>query len=244
MGGMCSRPLLYVGRIILNLTVVLVALIIGFLAVTVFSLMALLYVRRREAERERERVLAAEDETRKTIEDLDVALDAALNEINKMGALVQAEVDEKYKSMLFLYNLVEDKQKEIAEATDSGAIKGMVKRYMDAYSAKMRSGGADRAADTGKARGAGSVPTVPVASVAEAARVEEESKMGAPVAQPVVKPTFTPQFTNPKHKQIWELREYSGKSVPEIARELSMGQGEVKLILNLLDRPMATSENP
>ena len=118
----------------MNIDVLLVALIIGFTAITVFSLMALIFVRRRERERgdkDAERIA-------KTIEDLDAALDAALSEINKLGALVQKEVDEKYKSVLFLYNLVEDKQKEIEESTDSEVISDMISKFIDAHSSKLR----------------------------------------------------------------------------------------------------------
>jgi len=212
--------------------------------------MALLYVRRREAERERERVLATEDNTQKTIEELDAALDAAINEINKLGSLVQVEIDEKYKAMLFLYNLVEDKQKEIAETTDSKVINKKVEQYIKTHGAKLRLVNENRDTDV---RGVISVTddvvdTVDVPRVVAGIEgatggkvseivpmVEEERRIEKQGVNLSAKPVQTPKFTNPKHKHIWELCE-GGKSIPEIAKELGMGQGEVKLILNLLDR--------
>jgi len=167
--------------------------------------MALLYVRRRERERDNKEA----ERIAKTIEDLDAALNAALAEINKLGALIQKEVDEKYKSVLFLYNLVEDKQKEIEESTDSEVISEMIAQFIDAHSTKLRS-----IAETS------SEPIV--FDVLEKPKINKDEKK-------------CPKFTNPKHKQIWEMRE-KGQNVPEIAKELSMGQGEVKLILDLVDR--------
>jgi len=193
----------------LDITTILIALIIGCTAITVFSLMALLYVRRRERERDNKDT----ERITKTIEDLDTALNAALEEINKLGALVQKEVDEKYKSVLFLYSLVEDKQKEIEESTDSEVISDMISQFIDKHSIKLR---VDKPDDT----------TEP------ATKKPSGKSSGKPSEKPKPK---NPKFTNPKHKQIWEMRE-SGQNVSDIAKELSMGQGEVKLILDLVER--------
>ena len=193
----------------MDITTILIALIIGCTAITVFSLMALLYVRRRERERDNKDT----ERITKTIEDLDTALNAALEEINKLGALVQKEVDEKYKSVLFLYSLVEDKQKEIEESTDSEVISDMISQFIDKHSIKLR---VDKPDDT----------TEP------ATKKPSGKSSGKPSEKPKPK---NPKFTNPKHKQIWEMRE-SGQNVSDIAKELSMGQGEVKLILDLVER--------
>ncbi|MDR0272530.1 MAG: hypothetical protein LBI27_04350 [Clostridiales bacterium] len=183
-------------------TIVLVALIVGFMALTVFSLTAMLFVRRREKERDDSKDIL------KTIEELDAALDAALNEINKLGALIKEDVDEKYKSTLFLYNLVEDKHKEIVEIVNGEVISEMLAQYIETHGAKLGV----------------------VTEASEAGAVSLEKDVGA---VPAVKKV--PTFTNPRHKQIWEMKD-EGQSLAEIAKELDMGQGEVKLILYLIDR--------
>lgn len=200
-------------------TVILVALIICFMVVTIFSLTAMLIVRRREQKYEGAQKLE------KAIGDLDVALDTALKEINKMGGLVKADVDEKYKSMLFLYSLVEEKQKEIAETSDGAAISEMMSQYIETHGDKLRQ----------------------IAQVPETVRpvqvksdvitsAEREMLDLTPASEPtMVESGNLPRFTNPKHRQIWEMRK-RGKAIADIARELSMGQGEVKLILDLIDR--------
>jgi hypothetical protein len=176
------------------------------MVVTVFSLTAMLVVRRREKEFEHSKSIV------KTIDDLDEALNSAVKEINKLGALIQAEIDEKYKSMLFLYNLVEDKQKEIAESADSEVISEMMSQYIEKHGDKLRSIAAD-------------VPAV--AAVAPPKVV--------PTAPPVKKEGKPTKFVSAKHKQIWEMYD-GGQNVADIAKKLDMGQGEVKLILDLIER--------
>ncbi|MCL2199617.1 MAG: DUF6115 domain-containing protein [Defluviitaleaceae bacterium] len=187
-------------------TVVLVVLIIGFMAVTVFSLAAMLVVRRREKKLEDEREIG------KTVEELDAALDAALKEINRLGSLIQTEIDEKYKAMLFLYNLVDDKKKEIEESADSEVISDMMEKYIETHKDKLR-------LISGMPEEAPPIVTAPPEDDTPDEPTEKKPK----------------KITNPRHKQIYDMRE-EGKAPAEIAKELSMGQGEVKLILDLIDR--------
>lgn len=192
-------------------TVVLVTLIICFMVVTIFSLAAMLVVRRREKDYESAKKIE------ESVAELDTALNAALAEINKMGTLVQADVDEKYKSMLFLYSLVEEKQKEIAETADGEAISEMMAQYIETHGEQLRK----LETVTTQAAAQAAVPAIPL------------EVMGSPA--PPAEPKAPPKITIPKHKQIWDMRE-SGKQLADIARELGMGQGEVKLILDLIER--------
>jgi len=204
--------------------IVLVVLIIGFSAITIFSMGALLVMRRREQSRK------DSINIEKSIADLDAALDASLAEINKMGALVLKDIDEKYQAMLFLYNLMEDKQKELtnevwksqeghSEALDGDVVSDMVAQYIEAHSAKLRL----------------------IQEASENVTEEddfsegEHSKGVDEVPAPHLIFSKRPTFANPRHKQIWEMHE-QGVNVPDIAKELSMGQGEVKLILELAAR--------
>lgn len=197
----------------MDTTVILVALIIGFTAIAVFSLTAMLIVRSREKKYEDVKDVS------KAIEELDAALDAAVTEINKLGALVKSEVDEKYKLVLFLYDLVEGKQKKIEESVDGEVISEMFAKYIEAHGTKLR------------------LMTEPPKSPEKTKKIEPDETESKP--ETILKVTPKPQkpleFSNPKHKQIWQMRE-NGQNVPEIAKELGMGQGEVKLILDLVDR--------
>ena len=197
--------------------VILVILIVAFLAITLSSMGALLVMRRREQNRKN----SADIE--KNIADLDAALDASIAEINKMGALVLKEIDEKYQSMLFMYNLMEDKQKELTnevwrspenspEPLDSDVVSEMVAQYIEAHSAKLH--------------------LIKDEAFSQADDVDEEVEEIVP---PPLIFSKRPSFSNPRHKQIWEMHE-SGLNVPDIAKELEMGQGEVKLILDLASR--------
>jgi len=192
--------------------ILLIILIIGFLAITLSSTWALVVMRRRDQNREDSAIIE------KTISDLDTALDSSLTEINKMGALVLKEVDEKYQSILFMYNLMEDKQKELTSEVwknpdgnqvklDSAVIAEMVEKYIEAHSEKLR-------------------------------LIKDEVE--TPVEIPQVEATVQlhdkpPKFSNPRHKQVWEMYE-RGLDVPDIAKTLGIGQGEIKLILELASR--------
>jgi len=212
----------------LGITIVLVALIIGFMVVTVFSLTAMLVVRRREKERDDSYKIA------KTVEELDTALNAALTEINRMGALIQADVDEKYKSVLFLYNLVEDKQKEIAESADGEVISEMMAQYIEEHGDKLRQ--LAKPSELGHSEVINSEVTNSEIRLSEPAQTEPAPQVFENFQEKTEPENKKPQkFANAKHKQIWEMRD-SGQAVSDIAKTLDMGQGEVKLILDLIER--------
>ncbi|MCL2216058.1 MAG: DUF6115 domain-containing protein [Defluviitaleaceae bacterium] len=200
--------------------IILVILIIGFSAITMFSMGALLVLRRRE-KNHRDSI-----DIEKRIADLDTTLDASLSEINKMGTLVLKEIDEKYQAILFMYNLMQDKQKELTNevwnnpngnSESSDVVSEMVAQYIEAHSAKLQ-----LIKDEATA----------VADDRDSRSHKEGSGESAPL--PLIF-TKRPAFSNPRHKQIWEMHE-QGLNVPDIARELGMGQGEVKLILELAAR--------
>ena len=189
------------------MSIVLVVLTICFFAITFLSVGAMLLMHRREMNRK---------DAVKMIDDLDAALDASIAEINKIGALVLKEVDEKYQAVLFLYSLMDDKQKEITngvwgtpepELPDGDVVSEMVAHYIEAHSARLQS----------------------LKSEAESPESEE------PVPEQNKDDEIRLSLSNPKHTKIWEMQE-SGMKVADIAKELRMGQGEVQLILNLAVR--------
>ena len=86
-------------------TVVIVSLAVGMVLVAIAAIVAILWMRNRE--QKRDEVLQSAE----ALATLDEALDDALKELNKVANLVQKEIGEKYQAMLFLYNLLEEKQK-------------------------------------------------------------------------------------------------------------------------------------
>jgi len=192
-------------------TSLLMLIIAGFLALAIFSLTAMLVMYRREKDRQEARSLE------KIISEFDEALNGTLAEINKLGAVVQddikeklTEIEEKYNAVLFLYNLIDEKQKEIDSAlADSVVMTSNVVPPAPVQAA---------------------IPELPVQiAIPELVSITEE------IEEVEVRETPDPVFLNPKHKEIWNLRK-EGLSVSDIARSLSLGQGEVKLILDLAGR--------
>ena len=194
----------------MNETVILVSLIVGFFAITIFALGALIVVRRREQTRHDSKGM---DDA---IARMDSALDSALVEINKIGTLVKSEMDEKYQAMLFLYDLIDNKKKEIEEIPEVDTT--MISQYLESHVAKLNmSHSLSEVLED-------DINPIDVLLNREVEEIEEVE---------VVRER--PVFANPRHAQIWDLRQ-EGKAVSEIAKEMGMGKGEVQLILNLAEK--------
>ena len=225
----------------MDVNIVLIILIIGFTVITVVSLGALFAIRRRELNRKDSIIIS------RVLEDLDAASDTSLSEINKMGALVLKEIDEKYQALLFLYNLMEDKQKELTsevwkapenhEPIDGDVVSDMVAQYIEVHSAKLRQ------IENNDARVSDEVDSADEVSAGEelsssldsASVVVHDEVENVPAPAPSVLFSKRPNFANPRHEQVWNLHE-QGLNIPDIAKQLSIGQGEVRLILELAAR--------
>ena len=178
---------------------VLIILICLFFGISVYSVGAMFVMHGREQSRQ------DSEEIAKTLVDLDEALNASLAEINKLGALVMKEIEEKHRSVLFLYNLIDEKHKEITSIkhTEPDAISVMVEQFVQLHSEKL----------------------TPVSTMSP-----------APVEMvEISQPAKRPNFSNPTHARIWDLHE-SGMKISDIAKALNMGQGEVRLIIDLAMR--------
>ena len=199
----------------MNETVILVSLIVGFFAITIFALVALLVVRRREQTRQDSKGI---DDA---IARMDSALDSALVEINKIGTLVKKEIDEKYQAILFLYDLVDNKKKEI-EAIDPSEIDTTVlAQYLENHVSELKLVPKDDVVNEG-------INPIDVllnrdTDDSDFDTLEDDFEL------------LRPRFSNAKHAKIWNMRQ-QGKNISEIAKELGMGKGEVKLILDLAKR--------
>lgn len=103
-------------------------------------------------------------------------VDSAMLELDKMSKTIFEELDTKYQELLFLYTLIDEKKKEVAEI----------------YSTQK-------------------LPQKEIVT-----SVDKDSNT----------------YKNPKLHEINNLLN-EGLSISEIAKELNMGQGEVKLIIGL-----------
>ena len=157
-------------------TVVFVSVIIGVIMV-VFSFISIMSARNRSTTDTGDMI----DTINAALREFDEANDEALHEINSTAKIILDEMDDKYQALLFLYNLMDDKKKEI---------------------------------DT-------------MANPVNAPKRKTNTPDNTPPA--VIR-------THPKQAKIIELYN-NGLAVAEIAKKLDMGQGEVKLILDLGRRP-------
>jgi hypothetical protein len=209
--------------------IVILVLVVVLCVVSVSFIMAIIWMRKHE--QDRDQVI----QTAEALAQLDEALDSALVELNRVGNLVQKEIGEKYQAMLFLYNLLEDKQKEKPEGT-AGVEVVLPERIRDdlnkidmAAINKVEIDAAIAGVDaavTGTADTDTAPSPVPV--------VEPEAVPVEPPAPeiPPAKPKPRRKAINPKHEKILELST-QGKSITDIAKELGIGQGEIKLIIEM-----------
>lgn len=155
-----------------------ISLIIGIMAITVSIPVFIISLRNKKYARE------DLDQIQALLTQIDEAADTALNEINKTSKLALDEIDEKYQAMLFLYNLLDEKKKELMSMESSQA---------------------------------------------------SAAKRKVPVAPPLSMRSPRISGNNTKHGKVHDMYK-SGLPIAEIAQRLNMGQGEVKLILDLAGR--------
>jgi len=133
----------------------------------------------------------SEDGSLKKVEDSIKEADEAVEELNKLAGNVMAELEGKYKEVLFLYNLIDEKKQELYSQYGSKAAE--------------------------KPRSAESIrPT-----------------------QSAIKPKpGTKQLKNIHHPMKNEILKLHEQRLPvaDIAKTLSIGQGEVSLVLELMGR--------
>ncbi|MCL2498741.1 MAG: hypothetical protein FWE90_00215 [Defluviitaleaceae bacterium] len=233
-------------------TVIIVTLVVGICLVALAAIGSVVWMRKRE--QERDQVLQSAD----ALATLDDALDEALKELNKVGNLVQREISEKYQAMLFLYNLLEEKQKAqfiLPEhiKVDLAKVEAAVKTeepVPEVESVKaIEPIPADESVKTIEpvAQTLVTVETLTNDSIVNESAIEaslpvpepakkKEAAPKKPTAKSVqavsAKPAPRKRTVNPKHARVRELDE-KGIPVADIAKELGIGQGEIRLILEM-----------
>ena len=185
-------------------TILIVTLIVVLFLTTVISLFAMAKLRGR--------INSASDDN------LDAGLDICMSELNKLGSLIKSDLDAKYKEILFLYNLIEERHKQIEallskyqtrasfyDAVDEASAMEVMPAYEELY---------DFGAPPKKILEPAHEPQAPMKN-------ESESDL--------------PRSSIPDHKVVLQMSE-RGLGVSDIAKELGIGQGEVRLILNIASK--------
>jgi uncharacterized membrane-anchored protein YhcB (DUF1043 family) len=210
-------------------TIAWISIIIGFVVVIAFSMAAMFLMRRREQNTPKS---VDYDEAVKTV---DAAADAALNELNKTAELVLKDIEEKYQTLLFLYELTEEK----LQAASSDRPDRQVPAAGGAAGSRAYNNGTGRYADgaaDGRAYDGGSTRYTDGAGRHEAYQAGRgKPERGKPERGKPERVVKKPVAVNAKQAQVLKLYN-EGMSAAEIAKSLDIGQGEVRLVIDLAER--------
>jgi predicted transcriptional regulator len=191
--------------------------------------------------------------TRKTqIDDLDGkvevivdrAVDMALEEFNKTSQMVMDELNEKYKALLFVYQLMDDKQKELEGEKSENSVEGSGDKSAGGPVAKPPT-----SLDTAISMGFSLdikvdddldvqelllEPLEPLEPLESLEPVVDDSMPPVHIASLPEIPD-RPAFVHPRYMEIIELLE-QGMSVVDAARHLGVSKGEIQLIIGISGR--------
>ena len=174
-------------------------------------------------------------------EALDAVTDLALEEINRTSKLVMDELEEKYKALLFVYQLIDDKQKELEAGKEESALERAADILTNQLNELDISIGDDLEVNPV------SVEDVEVSEKdMDVSEEDIDETLGladfigldeavVPADTKVNESSLPRIAAHPKFEAIKELQDI-GLGIAEIARRLDMGQGEVQLILGLSGR--------
>jgi len=193
-----------------------------------------------------------EEEKEAAEQRIDAAIDTALEEITRTSQLVLDELDEKYKALLFVYQLMDDKKKELEgdKKVEETAADGDEAAFLGSLDIsvgdELFAGDSWQVPDEDMAsfiRGLGDSEEVGEAGETETVAAAEEAAVAAVEAAPVFEaepeveelvPFLIPRkvMAHPRFGEIKALRD-EGMALADIARRLNMGKGEVQLIIGL-----------
>ena len=168
----------------------------------------------------------AVDEEEIAIE-VDKAAETALEEIVKTSQSALDEMNQKYQELLFLYQLMEEKKQNL-EAMPTVAKVDAEQPVSDAQPVSEIEPVSEAQPVDDSASPIEMFHQIEAA--VESAKVDIIGDEKAEEADEVVEEVVLPH--NPKYEKIKELQA-EGFSISEIARHLNMGQGEVKLFIDL-----------
>ena len=200
--------------------------LVAFLT-TLCGAILLLYSRRLEKKEAKKQLKAVTEEKKEVVNQIkeQEALMEELNgkflELNAYYEYVSNEIEKKYKELIFVYGLVQEKQAQreennrrdsaIQEAVNHSGTVGLspVPKPEPLYPASMRA-----------------------SARAKAPQLDFQDQMSPQAQQRNVAHVQEQKAVEDRRKQILTMSK-KGKSVDEIAKTLQIGKGEVKLILDL-----------
>ncbi len=194
-----------------------------------------------ETERLRETVdRIVSEKTEEVILKTDDYLSQVANEkimsVDEFSKQILERLDKNNSDVMFLYNMVTETKEELkAEISSAKKVQESLERTVEKKNAESKTSSADIKQKEGSVK----KPVVPKAEPVKKTPVKKEVKESAKpddiaallAATMTMEPDTAAEGDMPKEK-ILELYK-SGKSVREISRELGMGQGEVKLVIDL-----------
>ena len=204
-----------------------------------------------------------EEEPEKVEQAVDDAADAALEEITKTSRLILDELNEKYNALLFVYQLMDDKKKEIDDEdppVSADAEPELITTELDiSIGDELEHFPLEGLTDTDYIEYTNDFVYNDTDEILNDNNdnIEEhfeehlikdeqiEMKLVVPEDINTIMAEAIPEIASPVetykpivHPRFDEIKELQGKglTLPEIARQLGMGQGEVDLIIGLSGR--------
>ncbi|MDR1689606.1 MAG: hypothetical protein LBS21_13500 [Clostridiales bacterium] len=168
-----------------------------------------------------------------TIKAIDSSVDEAekvIDDLNKFAESVMTDIDNKHKELLFVYNLIDEKHNDLKRMYSGTEIRSFgADMPVNSYEAdEEKRGLTEHSSNKGKKRKDSDFGALSGGAGKKDRRSEEEIKQDGGDDAPIMS-------INPKYDEVISLH-VKGLSVSEISKNLNMGQGEVKLILELSSR--------
>lgn len=176
------------------------------------------------------------DKTEEVIIKTDDYLSKIANEkimsVDEFSKQILERLDKNNSDIMFLYNMVTETKEELkTEIANAKKIKEALSKAVEKRSEEVPLSLEKRQESIGKSGVTLKAESVKRPVVKKEKKEQEPDEIAALLAATMTQETATVEGDMPKDK-ILELYK-SGKSIRDISRELGMGQGEVKLVVDL-----------
>lgn len=176
------------------------------------------------------------DKTEEVIIKTDDYLSQVANEkimsVDEFSKQIFERLDKNNSDVMFLYNMVTETKEELkAEIANAKKAKEALSKAVEKRSEEAVPAVAKKQESTGKTRVASKTEPAKRPEVKKEPKEQKPDEIAALLAATMTQESVSADGDMPKER-ILELYK-SGKSIRDISRELGMGQGEVKLVIDL-----------
>lgn len=176
------------------------------------------------------------DKTEEVIIKTDDYLSQVANEkimsVDEFSKQIFERLDKNNSDVMFLYNMVTETKEELkAEIANAKKAKEALSKAVEKRSEEAVPAVAKKQESTGKTRVASKTEPAKRPEVKKEPKEHKPDEIAALLAATMTQESVSADGDMPKER-ILELYK-SGKSIRDISRELGMGQGEVKLVIDL-----------